>query len=321
MKKIIAFAGSNNPDSINEKLVKSVMQEFPDSGIEFIDLKIFELPLYSQAIEGIGVPEAAKVLFHKMNEATGFIMASPEHNGLPSAFLKNIVDWLSRIDQQFFGNKPIFLMSTSPGSTGGKSHLDLLARLVGRWGGNLMGTYSLGNFHKSYNAEEGTLLEPYRAELKHKIAMFLAGKDDLQKSNVDVVKTYFDAFSEGRTTDVIQLFHPQCYIVSVKEEERNEGALHGIYHGREEVGEFLSNISNMFQTKSFLVKEVCSSGGNLVLARGNFSHLVRSTGKLFNSDWVQLCWIQDGMIKEYRFYEDSAALIAAMENNTPALEL
>ncbi len=157
MKKIIAFTGSNNPTSINEKLIKYIIKEFPNSGIEFIDLKKYKLPIYSQEIEQKGIPIQAKELFQLFTTAEGFILASPEHNGLPTAFLKNTIDWLSRIDQRFFGDKPILLLSTSPGATGGSTHLEILANLVQRWGGQLVGQFSLGSFQQNFNDDTKSL--------------------------------------------------------------------------------------------------------------------------------------------------------------------
>lgn len=157
MEKIIAFTGSNNPSSIHEKLIKYIIKEFPNCGIEFIDLKKFELPIYSQQIEQKGIPNQAKELFQLFTSAEGFILASPEHNGLPTAFLKNTIDWLSRIDQRFFGDKPILLLSTSPGATGGNSHLEVLANLVHRWGGQLVGRFSLGSFQQNFNDDTKSL--------------------------------------------------------------------------------------------------------------------------------------------------------------------
>ncbi|MDC6404638.1 MULTISPECIES: NADPH-dependent FMN reductase [Maribacter] len=157
MKKIIAFAGSNNPASINQKLIKYIIQEFPKSRIEFLDLKKYTLPIYSQEIEQKGIPNQAKELFQLFTSAEGFILASPEHNGLPSAFLKNTIDWLSRIDQRFFGDKPLLLLSTSPGATGGSTHLEILANLVQRWGGQLVGQFSLGNFQQNFNDDTKSL--------------------------------------------------------------------------------------------------------------------------------------------------------------------
>ena len=68
------------------------------------------------------------------------------------AYLKNIIDWLSRLvpaQSPFFGEsaKPILLMSTSPGATGGASNLKALTGLMPWWGGDVKGTYSLGSFY------------------------------------------------------------------------------------------------------------------------------------------------------------------------------
>ncbi|MEO1053616.1 MAG: nuclear transport factor 2 family protein [Bacteroidota bacterium] len=126
-------------------------------------------------------------------------------------------------------------------------------------------------------------------------------------SNKSVVEGYFDAFGKGDMDRVLEIFHPQCLIVSVKEGDRAEGQLHGSYHTRNQAKDFLANIANLFTTKSFQVESIMDGDDNVVYANGTFTHEVKATGKLFYSTWVQRCIIEDGMIKEYRFYEDSAA--------------
>lgn len=153
MKKVLAFTGSNSLDSINEKLINSIIKENQDREIEFIDLKDYNVPIYSSEIESNGIPEPIKELHSIFIETNAFIIASPEHNGLPSAFFKNIIDWLSRIDQQFFGNKHILLLSTSPGATGGSTHLGILENLIKRWGGLISGKFSLGSFSQNFDVK------------------------------------------------------------------------------------------------------------------------------------------------------------------------
>jgi len=161
MKNIIAFTGSTNPNSINEKLLIAAINKFPEKSVQLIKLTDHNIPIYSQKIEEKnGIPKAIKELFQLFTKADGFIIASPEHNGLLSSFLKNIVDWLSRVDQNFFGDKPVMLMSTSPGETGGSSHLQILENLIPRWGGNLLSTYSLGNFNNRFDTENLSILVP-----------------------------------------------------------------------------------------------------------------------------------------------------------------
>ncbi|MDO5980972.1 NADPH-dependent FMN reductase [Flavivirga spongiicola] len=151
MKKILAFSGSNNPESINELLLISAINKIQKGNVHHIQLTDYQIPIYSQEIEKNGIPQSIKEIFRFFIEADAFIITSPEHNGLPTSFFKNIIDWLSRIDQKFFGGKPVLLMSTSPGANGGASHLQILTKLLPIWGGNLVSHYSLGSFNNKYD--------------------------------------------------------------------------------------------------------------------------------------------------------------------------
>ena len=126
-------------------------------------------------------------------------------------------------------------------------------------------------------------------------------------SNKSVVESYFKAFGKGGMDEVLKHFHPECLIVSVREGERAPGQLHGTYRTREEARDFLANINRLFEVREFNIESVMEGAGDVVYANGTFTHLVKSTGNLFHSTWVQRCIIAEGMIKEYRFYEDSAA--------------
>jgi len=126
-------------------------------------------------------------------------------------------------------------------------------------------------------------------------------------SNKSVVENYFEAFSTGDLERVLRIFHPDCLIVSVHERVRKAGQLHGAYRSRAQAREFLDNIAGLFETQHFEVATIMEGDNNVVYASGTFIHKVKATGKPFYSSWVQRSIIEDGMIKEYRFYEDSAA--------------
>ncbi len=312
MKKILAFTGSSNLDSINEKLIQAIIRNFPDRGIEFIDLKAYNAPIFSRDKERVGIPEPIKALFHLFTEADAFIIASPEYNGLLSGLLKNTIDWLSRIDQKFFGSKPVLLLSTSPGSAGGSTHLQILEKLLPRWGGILAGRYSLNNFDQNYDESSQSITDRGQwVELENAMAALIQEPMRSRKSDIEVLEHYFGSFKNGDMEAVLNSFHDECYIVSVKEEERPKEQLHGIYRTKEEARQFLSNIGALFNPKDFSIERIRAIGEGEVMANGTFSHEVKATGKLFNSNWVQLCVIKDEKIKEYRFYEDSAAFITA----------
>lgn len=131
-----------------------------------------------------------------------------------------------------------------------------------------------------------------------------------KKGDIHVIENYFNAFKKGDLKAVLNCFHPECKIISVKDQVRQQGELHGTYHGLKDAQEFLNIIISLFETESFEIDKIIEAD-DLVYANGQFTHRVKATGKLFYSEWVQRCIIKDGKIKEYRFYEDSAALMIA----------
>ncbi|CAH9058190.1 hypothetical protein PSECIP111951_01823 [Pseudoalteromonas holothuriae] len=155
MKKILAFSGSNHSQSIHQNLIDITASKVTKHEVTVIDLNNFPLPIYSIDIEVQGLPEEVKKLRQVLIEHDALIIASPEHNGSMPAFLKNIIDWLSRateLGQPFFGEtkKPVLLVSTSPGEAGGATNIKAMKELMPWWGGDVKGTYSLGSYHEKF---------------------------------------------------------------------------------------------------------------------------------------------------------------------------
>lgn len=154
MKKILAFTGSNHSQSIHQNLIDIAVEKFTKHDVKVINLIDFPLPIYSLDIEADGIPEQVNKLRQVMNDHDALLIASPEHNGSMPAFLKNVIDWLSRVaepGQPFFGEtkKPVLLLSTSPGATGGANNINNMAALMPWWGGDVRGTYSLGSYYEN----------------------------------------------------------------------------------------------------------------------------------------------------------------------------
>lgn len=163
MKKIIAFSGSNSKASINQQLVEAIANKH--TNIETISLRDYEAPIYGIDLEmESGIPETMKSLKDLLKTADGFIVSSPEHNGSMPAVLKNTIDWLSRIDQKVFDDKPIVFLSTSPGPRGGASALEHLVAVMPYRGANIVGSHSQGSFQDHYN--NGELSEELLSALK-----------------------------------------------------------------------------------------------------------------------------------------------------------
>jgi len=158
MKQVLAIAASNKKSSINKLLLLFAVSKLKQVQVNVVSLSEIELPLYNEETEKEnGIPEAVQAIYHSIEKADGFIIACPEHNGLPPASFKNLLDWLSRINHHVFQHQPVLLLSASPGLNGGASNLMLLYKLLPRWGGRPVGLFSLGDFPGNFNVVDGTI--------------------------------------------------------------------------------------------------------------------------------------------------------------------
>ncbi|MCF6180738.1 NAD(P)H-dependent oxidoreductase [Lutibacter sp.] len=151
MKKIITLGGSNSKTSINKTLAEYTGSLIKGVELIKIDLNDFNLPLFSVDIESeFGIAEAAKELNNIFEKADGFVISLAEHNGTYSAAFKNAFDWLSRINGKVWRNKPMLLLSTSPGERGGQTVLDAALGRFPYMGGNIVGSLAFPSFNDNF---------------------------------------------------------------------------------------------------------------------------------------------------------------------------
>lgn len=167
MKKILAFAGSNHTTSINQQLVVFTASLIHDIEVKVLAIQDWKVPMYSIDMDPDQTPEQISELITLIQAHDAFILSSPEHNGSTPAFLKNIIDWLSRRAKKVFADKPMLLMSTSPGKGGATTNRKLLERLLPHQGANIVATFSLPSFQE--NLKEGEMADEQLALLKESI--------------------------------------------------------------------------------------------------------------------------------------------------------
>jgi NAD(P)H-dependent FMN reductase len=158
MKKILAFAGSNSSTSINQELVDYTVSLLQNHQVKQIRLESYSLPIYSEDIEKKeGFSVDLMMLKNEIKEADALLISVNEHNGTVSAFFKNYLDWLSRIEYKFLANKKILLMSTSPGKRGGASALEYTKSVLPRFDGEVVESFSFPSFSENYSVENKTI--------------------------------------------------------------------------------------------------------------------------------------------------------------------
>ena len=155
-KKILAFAASNSKQSINKKLVTFAAKQLKSVDVTFLDLNDFEMPIYSIDRENeSGIHPLAKQFKEEIKKADGIVISFAEHNGAYSAAFKYIFDWVSRINNSVWENKPMFLLATAPGGWGGKSVLGIASARFKRGNSSTIAEFSLPSFGKNFSEEKG----------------------------------------------------------------------------------------------------------------------------------------------------------------------
>jgi NAD(P)H-dependent FMN reductase len=157
-RKVIAFGASSSRHSINRQLVSYASGLLENAEVEILDLNDYELPLFSvDREEELGQPEAARAFLQKIADCDGIIVSFAEHNGAYSSAYKNLYDWVSRIEPRVYQDKPMVLLSTSPGARGGKSVLELALAQIPRFGGEIRGSVSVPLFTENFDSAAGVV--------------------------------------------------------------------------------------------------------------------------------------------------------------------
>ncbi|MBX3168358.1 MAG: NAD(P)H-dependent oxidoreductase [Candidatus Eremiobacteraeota bacterium] len=115
--KIVALVGSLRQGSLNRALLREAAAVAP-TGLEIELLEIGDVPLYNSDVQAQGFPEVVNRLGEAIRQADGILLVTPEYNYSVSGVLKNTIDWISRLPNQPFSEKPVAIMGASMGNLG-----------------------------------------------------------------------------------------------------------------------------------------------------------------------------------------------------------
>ena len=174
MKKILALGASTSSKSINRQLAVHAANQVTDAEVTDLDLRSYDLPIYSADEEETnGAPADAQKFLDAIRAHDGIAISMAEHNGSYTAAFKNLYDWTSRIEQKVWSDKPMLLLATSPGGRGGATVLGAAEATFSRMGAKSVATFSLPSFYENFG-ENGVQEADLAAGLKKAIAEFAA---------------------------------------------------------------------------------------------------------------------------------------------------
>jgi chromate reductase, NAD(P)H dehydrogenase (quinone) len=115
--KVGFFVGSLSSASINRELAQALQKVAPDD-LQFSEIPIGNLPLYSQDYDANYPPEAL-ALKDAIHQSQAVLFVTPEFNRSIPGALKNAIDWASRPwGQNAFDHIPAAVIGASIGQIG-----------------------------------------------------------------------------------------------------------------------------------------------------------------------------------------------------------
>jgi chromate reductase, NAD(P)H dehydrogenase (quinone) len=117
---IITICGSLRKGSYN-RMVMNLLPGWAPANLKISEAPPFsEFPLYNADVQNSsGFPAPVQTLADAIRAAAGVIFVSPEYNYSIPGGLKNAIDWVSRLPNQPFANKPVTIISAAAGILGG----------------------------------------------------------------------------------------------------------------------------------------------------------------------------------------------------------
>lgn len=153
-KNILLIGASSSKNSINRVFARFAGNRLKNVDSHLLDLNDFEMPIYSIDREKEGIPEPTRIFRKLIEEADAMVISLAEHNGSYTAAFKNLLDWTSRLDRNLWQNKPMLLLSTSPGQRGARNVMSTAMTYFPRLGADIIGNFSLPGFRTNFNGNE-----------------------------------------------------------------------------------------------------------------------------------------------------------------------
>ena len=128
-----------------------------------------------------------------------------------------------------------------------------------------------------------------------------------QQENIKTVQLAYDHFQRGNIPSVLATLADN---VEWQLPEMTGIPFSGTRKGREQVREFFSSLARLQDPLEFEPKEYLADRDKVVV-QGHYGWRVKSTGRIFESDFVHVFTFQNGTVVRFQEYADTAAATRA----------
>jgi uncharacterized protein len=129
------------------------------------------------------------------------------------------------------------------------------------------------------------------------------------RTNADVVQRGYEAFGRGDIPAFLELLTDDVEWI---QQGPPVIPFAGTRHGHEGVMEYFSLLGETLEFEQFEPREFVAQDDTVVVL-GFERSLGKATGRTVEQEWAHVYTLRDGKIAKGRFFEDTAAYVAAVE--------
>ncbi|MEW6639129.1 MAG: NADPH-dependent FMN reductase [Pseudomonadota bacterium] len=172
---VVTISGSLRKGSFNSALQRALPALAP-AGMTLTEAPAYDgFPLYNADVQNsAGFPDAVKAFGSALSAADGIIITTPEYNYSVPGALKNAIDWVSRLENQPFKDKPVAIQSATGGPLGGarmQYHLRSILVFLNALTFNTPEIF-VGSVHTKFNEQFELTDEPTRKIVGQQLEAF-----------------------------------------------------------------------------------------------------------------------------------------------------
>lgn len=130
-------------------------------------------------------------------------------------------------------------------------------------------------------------------------------------NSLETVQKFISHIFSGELEAALKLVAPDAQFTPGRVISNPDLPIYQTFTGPAGASEFFRHFGEMLEPVDFKV-EASFFQGEHVAMHGSLHHRSRKTGRDFLSDWALICWVHQGRLSFYHFYEDTVALETAV---------
>ncbi|MCT7909486.1 isochorismatase family protein [Arcobacter lacus] len=134
---------------------------------------------------------------------------------------------------------------------------------------------------------------------------FINSKRDIDKK--EIVSSFYKALGKKDINQALSLVDENVNYIAVKETSPTLPELYGKYSNKKELLEFFTHLNEHYKTLDFRIESI-GENENSVFVKGYLKYEILKNKELYETDFMALIDIENGLIKKYQFFKDTALL-------------